>query len=226
MKDRGWISIHRKMASSWIWEGKPFSYGQAWVDILMECNHAERKQLIKAQLITTKRGQSSNSVGTWAKRFGWTYDMVRHFFKLLESDGMVTKENATVTTILSVCNYDTYQNTAQTKPTQDTTTAQAEPKQNPTNNNDNNGNNGNKKAVKRFTPPLFIDVVKRMTDTSLKNHISQSRAEQEAETFINFYNSNGWKVGKNKMVSWPHSVSSWLSRLDPEPEDFDWSKLK
>ena len=143
MQDRGWISIHRKMATNWIWEGKPFSYGQAWIDILMECNHAERKQLIKGQLITTKRGQSSNSVGTWAKRFGWSYDMVRHFFKLLESDGMITKENATVTTILNVCNYDTYQNVSQAKPTQDTTKPQAEPKQNPTNNKGNNLNNEN-----------------------------------------------------------------------------------
>jgi len=72
------------------------------------------------------------------------------------------------------------------------------------------------KKRKRFTPPLFVDVVKRMTDTSLKNHLDQSRAEREADAFINFYSSNGWKVGKNKMVSWPSAVSTWLGRIERE----------
>lgn len=80
------------------------------------------------------------------------------------------------------------------------------------------------KKRKRFTPPLFTDVLKRMTDTSLKNHISQSSGEIEAERFINFYTSNGWKVGKNKMVSWESAVANWLSRLEPEAkiDDIDW----
>ena len=80
-----------------------------------------------------------------------------------------------------------------------------------------------KKESRRFTPPLYIDVLKRMTDTSLKNHLPQQKAENEAERFINFYSSNGWKVGKNKMVSWESAVSGWLSRLDPEPEPYEWN---
>jgi uncharacterized protein YdaU (DUF1376 family) len=68
---------------------------------------------------------------------------------------------------------------------------------------------------KRFAPPLLVDVQKRMSDPNIKNHLSQSMAGVEAEKFINFYNSNGWKVGKNKMVSWQSAVSNWLLRLDP-----------
>ena len=34
----------------------------------------------------------------------------------------------------------------------------------------------------------------------------------EAERFYNFYESNGWKVGKNKMVNWRSSAAGWLSR--------------
>lgn len=75
------------------------------------------------------------------------------------------------------------------------------------------------KERKRFTPPLYVDVVKRMTDTSLKNHLSQSDAEREADAFVNFYASNGWKVGKNKMVSWHGAVSTWLSRLNKQAEE-------
>lgn len=156
MSDIGWISIHRKIAGHWVWEGKPFSYGQAWIDILLECNHGTRKQLIKNRLITTNRGQSSNSVKTWAGRFGWNYDATRHFIELLKSDNMVTTESAGVTTILTVCNYDTYQDGSQSKAKQKPIETQTEPKQNPTNNNDNNGINENNGVLGAHT--AFINI--------------------------------------------------------------------
>lgn len=34
----------------------------------------------------------------------------------------------------------------------------------------------------------------------------------EAKGFWNYYESNGWRVGKNKMHSWPHALSGWKSR--------------
>lgn len=33
--------------------------------------------------------------------------------------------------------------------------------------------------------------------------------ETEAEGFINYYESNGWKVGRNAMQSWTHALSNW-----------------
>ena len=35
----------------------------------------------------------------------------------------------------------------------------------------------------------------------------------EVDKFWNYYESNGWKVGKNPMKSWPATMKSWLSRL-------------
>jgi hypothetical protein len=37
-------------------------------------------------------------------------------------------------------------------------------------------------------------------------------SEEESEKFHNFYESKGWKVGKNPMASWPHAMSGWKSR--------------
>lgn len=31
----------------------------------------------------------------------------------------------------------------------------------------------------------------------------------EAERFLNYYESNGWRVGKNPMKSWPHALTNW-----------------
>ena len=34
----------------------------------------------------------------------------------------------------------------------------------------------------------------------------------EVDKFLNYYESNGWKVGKNSMKSWPAAMKGWLSR--------------
>ena len=35
----------------------------------------------------------------------------------------------------------------------------------------------------------------------------------EVDKFWNYYESNGWKVGKNSMKSWPATMKGWLSRI-------------
>ena len=40
--------------------------------------------------------------------------------------------------------------------------------------------------------------------------IGTDQAKIEAEKFVNYYESNGWKVGKNPMKSWTHAANTWL----------------
>jgi len=35
--------------------------------------------------------------------------------------------------------------------------------------------------------------------------------QAQATKFLNYYESNGWKVGRNAMKSWPHAVTNWIS---------------
>ena len=44
----------------------------------------------------------------------------------------------------------------------------------------------------------------------MANKISLDLAKIEAEKFVNYYESNGWKVGKNPMKSWTHAANTWL----------------
>ena len=37
--------------------------------------------------------------------------------------------------------------------------------------------------------------------------------ETEAVKFFNYYESNGWRVGRNPMRSWPHAVGNWASNF-------------
>lgn len=38
--------------------------------------------------------------------------------------------------------------------------------------------------------------------------------EAEAERFHNYYESNGWRVGKNPMRSWSHAIGNWKKNFD------------
>jgi hypothetical protein len=65
-----------------------------------------------------------------------------------------------------------------------------------------------KQERKVFKKPAKEDVENYFIEKGLS--IVQSKVE--AETFMNHYTSNGWKVGKNPMVDWKATVRTWLTK--------------
>jgi len=55
----------------------------------------------------------------------------------------------------------------------------------------------------RFKKPSLEEVKNYMLEYGTQNYIF------EAEAFFNFYESKGWKVGKNKMKDWKAAVRNW-----------------
>ena len=69
------------------------------------------------------------------------------------------------------------------------------------NNNVNNVNNvENVKNSNTFIKPTLEE---------LEKYIIEKGYHFDAETFIAFYESNGWKVGKNPMKSWKGACVTW-----------------
>lgn len=63
---------------------------------------------------------------------------------------------------------------------------------------------------KRFTPPTLSEVYDYMVEKGM----SETEAQTQSSKFINYYDSNGWKVGKNKMQKWRSAVSgNWLKDI-------------
>ena len=60
------------------------------------------------------------------------------------------------------------------------------------------------KSAQRFSPPTLDEV---------KEYIIQNNARYvDAETFYDYYEAIGWKVGKNPMKDWRASVRGWNRR--------------
>lgn len=38
--------------------------------------------------------------------------------------------------------------------------------------------------------------------------------KDQAQHFMDYYESNGWKVGRNPMASWPHALANWKRNFD------------
>ena len=115
----GWIKIHRSITNHWLYtEKRKFSKFEAWNDMLLNVNYTESKSIIKGKLYEIKRGESIMSLDSWAKRWKWDKSSVRRFFSLLEKDEMIQVKTDNITTHLTICNYDTYQDTCNTDETQ------------------------------------------------------------------------------------------------------------
>ena len=56
----------------------------------------------------------------------------------------------------------------------------------------------------RFVPPTLAEA----QDLFLK----KGSSADEAGSFINFYESKGWMVGKSKMKSWTAAAAKWIKR--------------
>ena len=105
----GWIKLDRKITEHFLWEDKPFSKGQAWIDLLLLANHKEHKVPYKGEIVTCRRGEVDRSISWLAKRWGWSRSKVRDFLHTLEADQMVVLKATTHRTTITVENYAFYQ---------------------------------------------------------------------------------------------------------------------
>lgn len=91
-KDFGWVKIWRKIMNNWVWEDKPFSKGQAWIELIMLAQYMDTKKLLGAKPINIKRGSFPTTQTELSRRWGWSRNKVRRFLSELESDGMIKTE--------------------------------------------------------------------------------------------------------------------------------------
>ena len=67
----------------------------------------------------------------------------------------------------------------------------------------NNITSNEKEQRKRFIPPSREEI---------ESFTNENQCHINIDTFIDYYNSNGWKIGKNKMSDWKATVRNWHRR--------------
>jgi len=106
----GWIKLYRQLTENDLWLLEPFTKGQAWVDLLLLANHKPSMMTIKnGKIISLERGDCGISILGLADRWQWSREKVKRFLSTLESKKQVSKKEVENRIIITILNYDTYQ---------------------------------------------------------------------------------------------------------------------
>lgn len=108
-KQKGWLKLYRCIEDNWLWDDTPFSYGQAWIDMLMMANHTQTKMLFNKEPIVLEVGSFITSVRKLSIKWGWSKDKVLRFLRTLEKDKMITRDSDNQRTLITLVKYGVYQ---------------------------------------------------------------------------------------------------------------------
>ena len=91
----GWIKVWRKLADSQMWLEKPFSKGQAWIDLLLLATSSDHVSKYKGKDKMYRAGTVHFSLCFLTERWGWSRNKVYRFIDKLQKDGMLEYQGRT-----------------------------------------------------------------------------------------------------------------------------------
>ena len=187
----GWIKLHRKLLKSDVFENEKLLKMFVWC--LIKASRTEREQVIGATTVNLLPGQFVTGRRKASIELGIKESTVTSCLKRLEKMNIISMKSNRSYTIVTVDNWELYQDGKEMDNNKTTTNSQ----QNNTNKKEEKEKNNN---ICRFTPPNYDEVYKYCVERN--NGI-------DAQKFIDFYTAKGWLVGKNKMKDWKAAVRTW-----------------
>ena len=180
---QGWIKLHRQILE-WEWYSDNNCF-RVFLHLLLKANHKEKR----FKGIELKVGSIVTSRDLLARETGLSSQQVRTALNKLISTNEITSVTSSQGTILQIVSYEKYQIA-----TNEITNEQPTSNQQVT-------TNKNVKKEKKFIIPTFNDVLE---------YCMQNNLDVDGIKFINFYESKGWMVGKNKMKDWKAAIRTWV----------------
>lgn len=101
--ENGYILLHRKI-TKWQWY-QDTNVFRLFVDLLLDANYEDSKK----GFLTIKRGQCLTSLKRMSERTGLTYQQIRTALSKLEKSEEINKQTTNANTIITINNYDNYQ---------------------------------------------------------------------------------------------------------------------
>lgn len=206
----GWIRAYRITIKSRVFKNPELF--QLWMWCLFKANHEDSWVSVDigrgSTEVLVKRGTFIFGRNQAAKETGQKPTSLYKRMLKLENMQNLNIQSDTHYSIVTICNYDKYQNyydekeQAKEQPSDNQVTTKEQPSD--TYNNVKNDKNDKKlkENIKRknFVPPNVEDVSEYCRERN--NGINP-------EQFIDFYTSKNWFIGKNKMKDWKAAVRTW-----------------
>ena len=191
--DNSYIKLSRKI-TEWEWYGD-INTCRLFIHMLLKANWKDGE--FKGKYIP--RGSFASSFGKLAEETQLTVDEVRTAVKHLILTKEITKHGYSKFTVFTVKNYDVYQILPSNLPNK----SQPITEQLPTIEEKKEGKKrkeDSNESKKRFIPPSV---------NMVQAYCEERHNGIDARKFIDFYESKGWMIGKNKMKDWKAAVRTW-----------------
>ena len=224
--------IDRSILEDDMYFSEKFTRMQAYMDLCLLAAFKSRSFYIRGNKVELQPMQVAKSVRDLADRWQWSVNKVRGYLYELEKDDYIDTQKTSVNQIITIKKYivvntqnDTQVNT-QTDTQNDTQTDTPIIK-------NNNVNKENKEIViesvvvsnEQQTLPTPTKEKKRRSSVFVKPTLEECIAyanekgfNWDASRFYNYYESNGWRVGRNPMKNWKAAMSSWNTKEPKYPQ--------
>ena len=108
MKLRGQICLNKRIRQHAIWEHEPYTYAQAWLDLLLLANDRDRTLFIRGERVEVKRGQLAWSLRKLEDEWKRSEKWIGRFLEFCQDETMITVKSDRRGTIITILNYDVY----------------------------------------------------------------------------------------------------------------------
>jgi hypothetical protein len=105
----GWIKLHRKILDNDMFNRGEFSHGQAWIYLLLIANYEDSMMHIGRNRVLVKRGEVGRSGEFLRAKFGWSRGRFSRWLTVLETNKQAVQLKRGATSLISICNYEDYQ---------------------------------------------------------------------------------------------------------------------
>lgn len=96
------VKLSKDILDSWLWTDKPFSKGQAYIDLLLNSSDKDKKVLFNSRFLHVPNGSQITSIRTLSNRWGWSNTKVASFLILLEKDNLIAYKNDSKKTVITI----------------------------------------------------------------------------------------------------------------------------
>ena len=214
----GWISIPRNIQNWHRYTNKRIVFAYLWLRMNASQNIIRRGNQI------VQRGQILSNLRDLARHWDVTDRTVRNYLSSLCIDGIITYQSTHKFTLITLCNYDNCERDFNVEYANNTTSITTDNTSKDTQSIPriyNNKEIKNKEDIIKSAdaqnpkkPAQKSNVIfKKPTVEEIKAYATEKgRPDFDANMFYNYYESNGWKVGRNPMKKWQNTVAMWISR--------------
>jgi len=220
----GWVCFYRKI-TEWEWYSIPGML-HIFFHLIVSANHKDGKW----RGVEVKRGQLITGLNSLNDSTGISIQSIRTCLTRLEQTGEITRKSTNKFTIITLCNYNDYQDQNNDTNKQTTVNQQTTNKQLTTNNNKNNENNTTSPEYSKNFASFWEKYPKKKGKA--KAYVSWKRYKCEngmfevvMESLESHINSDDWKKDGGKWIphgsTWVHG-KGWEDEIETTTGDDGW----